>query len=41
MREHRRQMMRRMHERHHGNDGERMQHRMGPPMQEGTTGEQL
>jgi zinc resistance-associated protein len=41
MREHRRQMMRRMHERHHGNDGERMQHRMGPAMQEGTTGEQL
>jgi zinc resistance-associated protein len=41
MREHRRQMMRRMHERHHGNDGERMHHRMGPAMQQETTGEQL
>ena len=39
MREHRR-MMRRMHERHQGN-GDRMHHRMGPSMQEGTTGEQL
>jgi hypothetical protein len=40
MRDHRR-MMRRMHERHHGSDGQGMQRRMGPAMQEGTTGEQL